>query len=505
MSADPLLYPMEYSIRQEEWLDLDDLFAFPLDYFDSNPTSVNSISPRDYDLSLTDAEVFNWDSNPIMPSQQLFSEFVSYEPTLEEVTQPASDISQSFINPNDVFQPTPPPQEGHMGSGLDSMWFSDTPNLNDPFYSSVRQIVESTAALDPRCSSQKEKRREASIALHMQRLQNASASDSDSQSYSNKSFPSPYWPDTPPGIPPHNRSCLSPASPPLSDTTQKSSTPSSASESAATGMQLVLDLNMNMTTNVPRKQKPRSRAQKENYIKARKYGVCEKHRKQHKRCDCLEKAAVSHLSGNGSSSVGPDRALGLNFNSQQLHTNPPLQRHVMNAAKSANVIQPSSPEMQPARVPRPDLSPTRSVRPLVPAGVQCSVISQSPHPFPPGESSLSNTPASFAVSGYTASSGKHQFKIRPLERRSLQPLCELADSRPSSVNRDPSTVQLPKIAGISRAKQAGTVVHKTTIGLLSFWQGSSALSSLAGSIFGRLFMFSSGLYMRSRKGIGLFF
>ena len=49
------------------------------------------------------------------------------------------------------------------------------------------------------------------------------------------------------------------------------------------GMEMVLDLNMNTAANVPKKQKPRSQAQKENYIKARKYGACEKHKKQHKR------------------------------------------------------------------------------------------------------------------------------------------------------------------------------------------------------------------------------
>jgi hypothetical protein len=48
-------------------------------------------------------------------------------------------------------------------------------------------------------------------------------------------------------------------------------------------MEMVLDLNMNATANVPKKQKPRSQAQRENYIKARKYGACEKHKKQHKR------------------------------------------------------------------------------------------------------------------------------------------------------------------------------------------------------------------------------
>lgn len=62
-----------------------------------------------------------------------------------------------------------------------------------------------------------------------------------------------------------------------------SASASPESDPAAGGMEFVLDLNMNATTNVPKKQKPRSQAQKENYIKVRKHGACEKHRKQHKR------------------------------------------------------------------------------------------------------------------------------------------------------------------------------------------------------------------------------
>lgn len=58
---------------------------------------------------------------------------------------------------------------------------------------------------------------------------------------------------------------------------------------------MVLDLNMNATTNLPKKQKPRSQAQKENYIKARKFGACEKHKKQHKRVS-IDLPALSRVS-----------------------------------------------------------------------------------------------------------------------------------------------------------------------------------------------------------------
>ena len=143
-----------------------------------------------------------------------------------------------------------------------------------PYDDSVdfRQIVEAQAAADTRLASIKEKRREAAIALHLQRLCDATALDLDTSSDSTTSFSSPSWSD-------YVRESISPQ-----PTTSSSKGTTIRTPAAGNGaLELVLDLNMNATTNLPRKQKPRSQAQKENYIKTQKYGACEKHKKQHKR------------------------------------------------------------------------------------------------------------------------------------------------------------------------------------------------------------------------------
>jgi hypothetical protein len=49
------------------------------------------------------------------------------------------------------------------------------------------------------------------------------------------------------------------------------------------GVEMVLDLNMNARAFLPKKQKARTKAQRENYINVRRNGACEKHRKRHKK------------------------------------------------------------------------------------------------------------------------------------------------------------------------------------------------------------------------------
>jgi hypothetical protein len=279
MSADQLLYPMDFSDRQEEWLDFDSLLQLPAGYLDSQPTSVESISPRDLDQSFTDVDFQNWDADPAMFSQAMFPEIGGFEAPMADLGQPQLDAFQHFVDPNDVLQPVPPQGQMMFDPAFDGAWATDIPSMEA--YPSFRHMVESQAALDTRCFSKKEKRRDASIALHLQRLQNAHLPEF-APLPSNTQLSSPDWSvsslDAMPSEPSYTTPNTSPVSEPL-----KSPSPSSGPEPGAAGMQLVLDLNMNTTTNVPRKQKPRSRAQRENYIKARKYGVCEKHRKQHKR------------------------------------------------------------------------------------------------------------------------------------------------------------------------------------------------------------------------------
>jgi hypothetical protein len=279
MSADQLLYPMDLSDRQEEWLDIDSLLQLPAGYLDSQPTSVESISPRDLDQSFTDVDFQNWDADPAMFSQAMFPEIGGFEAPMADLGQPQLDAFQHFVDPNDVLQPVPPQGQMMFDPAFDGAWVTEIPSMEA--YPSFRHMVESQAALDTRCFSKKEKRRDASIALHMQRLQNDLLPEFTPLP-PNTQLSSPDWSVSSLDAMPSEPSCTTPNTSPVSESL-KSPSPSSGPEPGAAGMQLVLDLNMNTTTNVPRKQKPRSRAQRENYIKARKYGVCEKHRKQHKR------------------------------------------------------------------------------------------------------------------------------------------------------------------------------------------------------------------------------
>ncbi|KAE8374261.1 hypothetical protein BDV26DRAFT_284394 [Aspergillus bertholletiae] len=281
MSADQLLFSMGHSSQGDEFFDFDNFFDVPSGYVDSNPTSVNSISPKDFDLTYNDLDGSNWDSGLDMCTQIPFTDFVNHEPSFQEYFAGAANV-EPVVDPSDIFQlPSASPSEIFVGSGFDSTWLPGAHSCDDHYYSTIRQMVESQAAVDPSCSSKKEKRREAAIALHLQRLQDAPLPEIDMSSDSNTSFPSPRWSVS------HDAACASPATTSLSESTGKSPTPPSADVTSG-GIELVLDLNMNTPANLPRKQKPRSRAQKENYIKVRKHGACEKHRKQHKRCNCLD-------------------------------------------------------------------------------------------------------------------------------------------------------------------------------------------------------------------------
>lgn len=271
------MYQMDPLSHQNEWYDLDAFLELPAGDFDSNSTSVDSISPKDLDLSYSEADAANWNVNLGADSQVSFPGLVDYENPFNECTLGTEPIA----NPTEALQlPSSSEAERFVGSTYDATWSPDFPGHDDQFYSTIRQMVESQAATDAGYISKKEKRIEASIALHMQRLQDVSLPDIELFSDSNTSFPSPCWSET---ARPNTSLDGSPATTLMSEPTSKSSTPPSTSDAAGGGMELVLDLNMNTAANVPKKQKPRSRAQKENYIKVRKHGACEKHRKQHKR------------------------------------------------------------------------------------------------------------------------------------------------------------------------------------------------------------------------------
>ncbi|GIJ99393.1 hypothetical protein Aspvir_001525 [Aspergillus viridinutans] len=292
MSANQSLYHMENPARADEWVDFDNSFEFSTGYLESNPPSLDSISPKDLELVYSDADALNWDSEAAQWPQSAFSDLVALEDPLIGSTEMPLDVAGFSEN----VPPLPSfPEVECSSSTFDATWSSfDASNMAENYYSpsTYRQLIESQAAADPRCSSKKEKRLEASIALHLQRLQDAATADLSLSSESCGSFSSPCWPDSAAGSASEPQSRGSPSSTSASEPSAKSSTPPSSRPSpVSAGVELVLDLNMNTTTNLPKKQKPRSQAQKENYIKVRKHGACEKHRKQHKRCNCLDKSA----------------------------------------------------------------------------------------------------------------------------------------------------------------------------------------------------------------------
>ncbi|KAJ5684000.1 uncharacterized protein N7477_000345 [Penicillium maclennaniae] len=257
--------------QSDEYVDFDQFLDFTSVDGDISSASANSVSPE---MALPyDADMFGDDLLDF--TQPTFPDMFNYELSQDAFLDQSTEMGL-MQGPAPVF---------------DDVAFHGY----QPY--DFRQMVEAQAAADPRIVSTKEKRREASIALHLQRLCDATALDLEMSSDSSASFSSQSWSDC-------MRESISPK--PISTSTSTRSTPVSSQE--AGGMEMVLDLNMNAASNLPKKQKPRSQAQKENYIKARKYGACEKHKKQHKRvshqvvpfirhltcfqCNCLEKAAA---------------------------------------------------------------------------------------------------------------------------------------------------------------------------------------------------------------------
>lgn len=161
--------------------------------------------------------------------------------------------------------------------------------------SAIRQLVHAKADASPSGASNKEKRRDAAISLHLQLLKDAPVKDtylmSDASTPGHTFDPcSEFLSCSDPSMSGENSlntdslGCMkSPSTPSSSLSVAKVGARRTASRSAHGGVELVLDLNMNETTSGPKKQKPRTQAQRESYINARRNGACEKHRKQHKR------------------------------------------------------------------------------------------------------------------------------------------------------------------------------------------------------------------------------
>ena len=258
-----------------EWLE-DPSVDYPQGDLDTDIASfMNSISPEECDLLFPEEQGVDMDSTDEVRNESWFSDFVSYE--AHDSLMPDTLNTESFQGEDCVYDGSEQPlamglpDESFPYSG-NSAW--EDPILYDSLYdlkSSMRPVVEAQAAADTSCLSKKEKKMEASIAIYMDRMQESLVPTVDAAN-TNTSSSSPY-----------SSGSVSPGSSGMnSAATDNVPTPNS-SGTTARGVELVLDLNMNTTSDLARKHKPRSQAQRDNYIKARKYGACEKHKKQHKR------------------------------------------------------------------------------------------------------------------------------------------------------------------------------------------------------------------------------
>lgn len=270
----------EYPTRE---FGLDDAFEYPLGDLD--------LSPEDCDLI---ARMNGFDTDPVSgfcSEPPWFSDFVNYD-TPDNLLPGTLDNLGAFPDAGHMVDDMgtasdsvffDPPFDCNMGNGqFQDMLFYDQPY---DLTTTIRQAVEAQAAADTRFSSQKEKRRDAGIAIHLQRLQETPLADFDMLA-ATPDFPSPSSSFVAQGSTSPTSTGASQTATPASATTDSVSTPTLGGDQAG-GVELVLDLNMNATSNLPKKHKPRSQAQRENYIKVRKHGACEKHRKQHKRVGCL--------------------------------------------------------------------------------------------------------------------------------------------------------------------------------------------------------------------------
>ncbi|EEH41095.1 hypothetical protein PAAG_03381 [Paracoccidioides lutzii Pb01] len=170
--------------------------------------------------------------------------------------------------------------------------------------STLRDIVMSRAAADPRPVPQQRKQMDASIAIYSE-LHNVlgpcfgeenlpyaspmvwqqSSTSTIGSSFDAQSF------STMTGSPAPSTGALPELSPSVNTSipakSASSAGPSQAVQPPITGgVQMVLDLNMNEATSLPRKLRPKTQEERRRYIAVRKQGACEWHRKQRKRCTC---------------------------------------------------------------------------------------------------------------------------------------------------------------------------------------------------------------------------
>jgi hypothetical protein len=289
-SSQPLFNTMDSSFQQyaNEMVDFEAFINFDADgcdgCLDKQAGSVGDLSPQDQSFStecsdLQDMQSCDFESLPL-ESALMNGPFAEDSPVFSSPrTSPhALDarIADGYSCQDTHLAPLNP------ADGVRSVSFLQETSA------AIRDLVYARATVDPRCASMKEKRRDAAIALHLQRLSeeyqhDMLLSDSDlgyhspsGDNFYTESFSPRSSQDSLPGLS-STVSSYSPSTPTSALSSEQ------AFQSPSGGVEMVLDLNMNAATRLPTKQRPRTKAQIESYINVRRNGACEKHRKQHKK------------------------------------------------------------------------------------------------------------------------------------------------------------------------------------------------------------------------------
>jgi len=286
-----------HGLEEEEGNQADtNAFNFSIDHFDgSMPSFFNSVedlSSMEQNLNIgwlnmLDMELprleEGFEGQGVVPPQGQIIDS-GFGSILEWPQEPLMPISNAPFDDDGV--------QHNISVAEDEFLTQGTSRIRDPVQAQLQ------AAADPSSASTKEKRMDTGIAAHPQGLGNADTNYTglplDPRIGSSLS---PRYSGFEPGGVPHDGPPLSgfPASSyptPRSVSSSMAALDAPSAQPVSGGVEMVLDLNMNARAFLPKKQKARTKAQRENYINVRRNGACEKHRKRHKKCDCLEKASA---------------------------------------------------------------------------------------------------------------------------------------------------------------------------------------------------------------------
>ncbi|EGD86407.1 hypothetical protein H112_07344 [Trichophyton rubrum D6] len=286
----------------------------------------DSQASSDGDLTVS-PDMLNISSNLAFPESEISSllgtEFSNYFSTFDSTTTDNTSFST---------QTTP---ESTAGDNCELVF--------EQVASAFKDLARARAAADPRPISRKQKQRDASIALYLERLRdtcneavaalNSGANNTTAMGHSAAWFNSNQvsMSSQPSSSGASSFSTSSPSEGYTEFHSQSQSTRSSVPSQSPTldqsrpqfqqpsppappsgGIELVMDLNMNTATSLPRKHRPRTETQRQRYLAVRNQGACEKHKKQHKRCTCIDKEIplVSTSTATTTASSSPQAGAG---------------------------------------------------------------------------------------------------------------------------------------------------------------------------------------------------